>query len=175
MKNIVTYISMLLVLFGCKKAGKFTQFEMDYTETVTIESTSGINTPFSLNTPDVETNSESTFEVNDTRKDLVESIKLLELNMTLLSPDNGDFSFLNEISVYLSADGLQEVEIASKENISNNIGAYLVLNTNEIELKEYLKKEEINIRVRTVTDETIAQDHEIEIYANFFVDAKVIK
>lgn len=45
---------------------------MEFDETIVIPSSAGINLPFDILTPDLEINSELIFEINDTRKDLVE-------------------------------------------------------------------------------------------------------
>jgi hypothetical protein len=71
MKKIILVLCITLSVLGCKKIDELTQFDMEFNETTVIPSTIGINLPFNIFTPDIETNSESTFEVNDTRKDLI--------------------------------------------------------------------------------------------------------
>ena len=112
MKSNILIISLAFILFGCKKFDKLTQFYVTFDETAVVPATAGVNFPFNILTPDVETNSESTFEVNDTRKDLIEEIILTTLDLTISSPSDADFSFLESISVYIKADGLDEVKIA---------------------------------------------------------------
>jgi len=93
---------------------------MEYSQRATIPSSTGINLPFDIFTPEMETNSESKFSVNDTRKDLIEEITLTELELVIISPDTADFSFLNSIEVYISADGLEEIQIASLSEVSQD-------------------------------------------------------
>ncbi|SFU51051.1 hypothetical protein SAMN05216480_105207 [Pustulibacterium marinum] len=174
MKKYVTYLFFLTIIFGCDKIDELTQFNVDYTSTVTIPSSSVINLPIDIYTPEIESNSESTFSVNDTRKDLVEEVKLEEFNLTLISPETGDLSFLQTIEIYINADDLSEIKIAWKENIPDDVGTLLELETTDSDLKEYIKKDSFQLRVKTITDEMINQDHEIEVYANFFVDAKIL-
>ena len=105
----------MLVLFtfnSCKTIDKLTQFNMSFNQTVVIPSSTGISLPIDLITPDIETNAESTFEINDTRKDLIEEIRLTSLTLTLNAPGNADFSFLESIRVFMNAPDLPEVEIA---------------------------------------------------------------
>lgn len=170
-------LSVILIFFftlqSCKKGNKLTQFNMEYNETVVIPSSAGVNLPFNVSTPDVQSNSESTFEINDTRKDLIEEIKLTQLDLTLTSPTNGDFGFLKSIEIYISADGLSEKIVARNTNIPSNIGKYLELETSDIDLQEYIKKDQFSLRLNTVTDELITADHEIDIHSIFFVDAKI--
>lgn len=162
----------LVVVSACSKLDEFTQFTMNYDETVVIPSSTSINLPLNIFTPDVETNSESTFETNNTRTDLVEEIKLTTLRLSITSPSNADFSFLESISVYLSAEGLEEKKIAWKDVIPANSNS-LILNVSDSNLKEYISKKSISIRLQTVTDELLTSDYEIKIHSEFFVDAKV--
>ncbi len=172
-KSILIFTVLSTVLLGCKKIDKLTQFNMEYNETVVIPSSTGINLPFNLFTPDVKTNSESTFSVNDTRKDLIEEIKLTQLDLTLTSPSNGDLGFLKSIEIFLTADGLPEVKIAWKDNIPSSVDKYLELVTTTTDLKEYIKKDEFSLKVSIVTDEVLTSDHHIDVHSLFFVDAKI--
>ncbi|KAA3637300.1 MAG: hypothetical protein DWQ02_06980 [Bacteroidetes bacterium] len=164
----------VLVFGGCSKFDELTKFELDYSEEVVIPSTVGINLPFNIFTPEIETDSESTFEVNDTRKDLIEEILLKSLQLTLTAPENGDFSFLESIGVFLSADGLPEIEVAWLNEISEDSGDFLELMTTEEDLKDYIKEDAFTLRVNTVTDELITADHHIDLYSVFSVDAKIL-
>ena len=115
----------------------------------------------------------STFEINDTRKDLVEEIILTKLALRLEQPEGADFSFLESINVFIKADGLSEIKIAWKENV-NSEDAYVNLETTNKDIKEYIKKDEFSLRVNAVTDEFLTSDHHINIHSVFFVDAKIL-
>lgn len=173
-KYILLILATSTLLFGCKKAEELTQFDIEYTSEVTIPSTSGINLPFDVFTPDMETNSESKFAVNDTRKDKVEVITLTELQLVLKTPSNSDFGFLKSIEVYIDADGLTERRIAFDTDIPASIGKILNLEVTDDNLREYIIEDEFSLRVKTVTDEAITQDHIIDINTTLFVDAKIL-
>ncbi len=176
MKNKIFLMCLIaLIAGGCKKADKLTQFYLDYHETVTIPASSGINLPFNIISPDVTTNSESSFEVHDTRKDLIQEIKLKTLMLTITSPSGSTFSFLKSVDLYISAPGLSEIKVASKENIPANVDNTLSLDINNIDLKEYIKSDKFTLRLNTVTDEIITSDQQIDIYSVFYVDAKLFK
>lgn len=178
MKKIIqsfTILSLLLLVCNsCKKIDQFTQFSMDFNNEIVIPSSTGISLPINLLTPELETNSESTFEVNDTRKDLIEEIRLTSLILTLNAPDNADFSFLESISVYMNAQDLPEVEIAWEDDVPDNAGNQISLNVSNEDFKEYIKKDEFSLRVNTITDEILTSDHQIDISSNFFIDAKIL-
>jgi len=176
MKKCVLLISLLLIFLvtACKVLSKFTRFEMKFDETVTIPASTGINLPFNLFTPDIETNSESAFAINNTRKDLVEEVKLTTLRLTLKSPATSDFSFLKSISVFVSADDLPEIKIAWKEDVSNDVGKVLELDVTGADMQEYIKKDSFKLRLNTVTRKLLGADHQVDLHAVFFVDVRVL-
>ncbi|WP_291964184.1 hypothetical protein [Maribacter sp.] len=173
-KKYIAVICLFALFTACDKLDELTKFDMEYSQRATIPSSAGIDLPFDVFTPEIETNSESTFEVNDTRKDLIEEIKLTELELVIISPDGADFSFLNSIEVYISADDLDEIRIAYLEEVPDDAGSVITLDTSDTDLKEYIKKDEFSLRLNTVTDELMSTDHELEVNSTFFVDAKIL-
>ncbi len=173
-KKSIFVICLFALITSCDKLDELTKFDMEYSQRATIPSSAGIDLPFDVFTPEIETNSESTFEVNDTRKDLIEEIKLTELELVIISPDSADFSFLNSIEVYISADGLEEIKIAYLEEVPDDAGSVITLDTSDTDLKEYIKSDEFSLRLNTVTDELMSTDHELEVNSTFFVDAKIL-
>lgn len=175
MKNLLLLSCALFLAFsGCKQLDKLTQFEIDYDQTVVIPASTGINLPFDILTPDIETDSESAFAGNDTRKDMIEEIKLTSMTLTVDLPAGGDFGFLKTISIFISADGLAEAEIAWKELVPADAGPVLNLDVSDTDLKEYIKKDKFKLRVYTITDEFLSSDYHINVHSVFFVDAKVL-
>ncbi len=172
-----TSLTLILFLFsitGCKEIDKLTHFNMSYDETITIPSTIGVNVPFNIITPNIKTNSEQTFEINDTRKDLIEEIVLKKM-VLLLDPDqNKDFSFLKSIKIYINAEGLDKKLIAWKEDIDNSVGNTLELETASDDLKDYIKLDSFQLELTTVTDELILSDYDVNVHTEFFVDAKIL-
>ncbi|QCX40107.1 hypothetical protein FF125_17250 [Aureibaculum algae] len=173
-KYFLVLILMMATIISCDEIDNLTKFTMDYDSSMTIPSSTGINLPFVLNTPQMETNSESEFESNNTHKDLIEDIRLRVLDLTLVSPDNEDFSFLESIKIYIVAEGLQELEIAFNEDVSETIGKTLELQTVDVDIQEYIKKDKFSLKVQAVTDEVLTSDHQIDIHSEFFVDAKIL-
>ena len=170
----VLLLITVLLLPGCKAVKKLTQFSLKFNQTIIIPSTVGINLPFNINTPPMATNSVAEFERNNTNSSLVERIELRQLRLKLTAPSNSDFSFLNSVKIFLSADGLPETLVAWRENIPDNVGKELDLQTTNADLKAYVMKERISLRVSTVTDKLIASEHHIDLEATFFVDARLL-
>ncbi|GEM_PF-260122 len=164
---------LLIILLSCKN--KATQFEMDYDSKVIIPSSVAISTPFDVNTPEQTTNAEETFAINDTRKDRIESIVLIDLVMTITDPPEKTFSFLNELDIFIKSPSLPEKRVAYRYDIPDNVDDEIICKVTENDLQEYIKAEEFSIRVKATTDELISEDIEINVYTNFLVDAKLIK
>ncbi|WP_194766949.1 hypothetical protein [Tamlana sp. I1] len=172
--KLTTVFILLTIVFGCDKIDELTQFNMVYNEQVVIKSNAVVDLPFNAFTPEISSNSESTFENNNTGKNLIEYIELKKMTLEIDGPDHGNFDFLNTIDVYISAEDEPEVKISWKENIEANGSRVLELDTSSDDLKNYLKKDNFTLRLATVTDELITADHHINVRSEFFVDAKIL-
>ena len=174
MKTKIFLLSfIILFIAGCEATKKLTQFNMEFNNTIVISSTTGVDLPFNIYTPDIETNAESTFEINDTRKDLVEEIRLTSLTFTLTSPPNADFNFLKSINIFISAEGLSEAKVAWKDDIPSDV-SHINLEVTGVDLQEYIKKDEFSLRYNIETNELLASDHHIDVHSVFFVQAKIL-
>lgn len=173
-KKTLAAFLVLISFTACDQIDKLTMFNIDYTTNFTIQATTIFGTPFDIITPEVTTNSESEFENNNTNTDLIESIKLTRLTLDLQSPESGDFNFLNEISIFIVAEDLPEVLIASLFEIPENGARSLSLETEDVELRAYIQADSYRLRTETTTDQTIESDHEIEISTRFRVDAEIL-
>ena len=174
MNKILMLFATVLIFSNCSKVDELTQFNMAYTSQVTVSPTAGLNLPFNLFTPKMETNSEAEFAVNDTNKDLVEEIILKKLDLTVTAPSDQRLDFLESIAVYIEAEGLAEIKIAEATDIPENVGATFSLTPAENNLAEYIKKDAFQMRVNLVTDKTIDREVQINVDSEFFVDAKVL-
>ena len=174
MKRIsIFFIVMVLFSAACKKVDELTKFNMEFNTEVTVPSNTLINLPLDLITPDMTTNYEETFSANDTRKDLVEKITIDKITITVKSPQGTKLDFLKSITVYISADGIPEKEVASRYDIPDGLTS-LDLGYVTDNLKEFLTRDKIRLRVKTVTDKAVSQDVDLNVYNRFKVDAKVL-
>lgn len=171
--KLLTSLVLITLFFGCDTLDELTKFEIDYTQEIVIESSSIVDLPFNAGTPEVTSNSESTFENNNTNKDLIESIELRSMEMVITAPEDGDFDFLNSVKIYISAENEDEVIIAWLEDIPENSESTLNLETTSEDLKNYIKSDTYTLRVEAVTDGLVSEDHNIDVNSTFFVDAKI--
>ncbi len=158
---------VLLLLWSCNAFRGTTEFTVEHKTTFTVEPTAPITFP----TPEVTTHSKQTFENHDTKASLVEEVRLRNMKLTIVSPESTDFSFLEEIVIYLSTDNEPEIQIAHLSDVPQQ-AQQIELITTDSKLDPYLKAEEYTIRTKTTTDETIAREIDIQAKLKFYVKAK---
>lgn len=171
---VILLFVAILAYPGCKALEKLTQFYMSYDSGISVPSTLGIDTPFNIPTPAITTNSESTFAVNNTHKDLIDVINLTELRLTITDPATQTFDFLKDIEIYMSAGNLPEIKIASVYNIPKTGLTSLQLETVTDNLKDYIVQDSIQLRAKVTTRQLIAHDTQIAVHCRFWVDAKIL-
>ena len=173
LKQILS-IFMLFLFMSCDTLDELTKFDISFEESITIPATSPIDLPFTISTPNIETNSNSEFSSNDTAKNLVEEIKLTEFKLTLKNPSSEDFSFLETIEIYIAADDLPDTLLAWNPTPISNDRNVMFLDTSNEDLKAYIFKDAFYLKVKVGTDEVLTQDYDIDINTVFFVDAKIL-
>jgi hypothetical protein len=169
MKHLFQSALLIIILTACNTDSLF-NFNIQNKTNIVIPSAIGVNTPFSIATPDITTSSNSEFQNNNTSADKVKDITLSNLSLTIKSPQGKSFSFLKTITIYISAQGLSEKKLAYKENISET-GYLVVLTSTNEKLDEYIKKDKYSIRTEVTTDETLVQDVQVEAAMVFKVTA----
>ena len=150
-----------------------TVFEVKYSQSLPINAFLSLNLPFDIPTPEITTNSSTSFENNNTQKDLVQKIWLKSLQMNVVKPVGEDFSILKTIKIYISAEGESEELIAWLDNVPATATTISLTVTNA-DLKRFIIKDKISLRTNITTDEVNARDYEVKVDANFTVDAKIL-
>ena len=181
MKNIIAcksrtfifYCCLLAVaIVSCKKVNDLLTFSIDNESAITLSSLSTINLPISVLTPDVVTNSSQQFQNNNSNANLVKDIRLKSILLTITNPPGQTFSFLKSIHIYISANGSNEIELASQDNISSTSSTLNLVPT-QAKLDEYVKASSYQLRSVIVTKETLQHDTDIKIDSKFDVTANL--
>ncbi len=166
---------LIFTFFGCKIIDELTHFDIDYNYIFTLPSLGGINLDnLDIKSNNVENDTESTFEINDTRKDLVERATLKKFNVTILEPTDAKFTFINKVEIFVETDALEEKLIAWKDNIPSDVGNYLELETTSSDLKKYLTSDAIRVRLRTTSSSPLTEDLLLDLKSTVEVDAKIL-
>ena len=171
---VLTALILAMALVGCEVLDRLTQFNLPLEFKVVVPSALNVGLPFDVLTPDIESNASARFDTEGTRADLVESATLTEMNLELISPEGEDFSFLEQLEVYISADGVGEELMATSGQVPANAGTTLSLSCTDLDLKAYILAEAFDVRVRTVTDELTTQDVEVDVDCVFRINAELL-
>jgi hypothetical protein len=173
MKKYFLFLAVSGFLASCRTPVQDISFFIPTTSEYSIPSSTVINLPFAVSTPEVETKSQSSFSGNNTRGDLIKEISLSSISLEVLEPVGEDFSFLEAISVFIVAEDLPEVEIASLDAVDAN-QSLIFLETTGADLQAYLKKDKYVMRTSTTTKEFLTEDYRLEIKSRFLVKAQLI-
>ena len=174
MSKRFSLILLTLLGFSCKQPG-IVKFQVPYESSITVPSSTGANLPLNLFSPEVSTTNAAEFELNDTRVDLLTSLILNKLELTISAPNNANFDFLKSITIFINAQDLPEVEIARLQDIPDSGSKTINIPSTKVELKEYIKKGKFTLKANTVTDRFISQDIQIKVNTLFDAEATVIK
>lgn len=176
MKISSSIIVLLALTFcGCKAIDELTHFDVEYNYTFTLPSYGGINLDnLDIKTNDLENSNESTFDNNNTKKHLVERATLKKFNVEIIDPADADFSFLDKVEIFVSTKTLDEKMIAWQDNIAQNVGDYLELETTSSNLRKYLISDEIRVRLKTTSSEPLMNDLLLDLQSKVEVDAKIL-
>ncbi|MBL4709807.1 MAG: hypothetical protein JKY48_15345 [Flavobacteriales bacterium] len=174
MKNKIAIISLLVIsTLACKDVEKLTEFTMEINSSVTIPKNPVSGVPVDISTPDLPTNSEAIFSGKNTRQDLIEEIKLTNMDLKIISPSGSNLDFFKSVSVYMSANGLPEISLATKTDVPDSL-TELALDASGSNIKEYLKKNNFSLRFIIETDQAVPQNHDLDVQMVYFVDAKIL-
>ena len=176
MKISSSILFVLIIIFsGCKLIDELTHFDIDYNYTFTLPAFGGINLDnLNIESNDVENDTESKFEIHDTRKDLVERATLKKFNVTISEPTDTKFTFINKVEIFVRTDELPEKLIAWKDDISENVGNFLKLETTSSDLKKYLTSDAIRVRLKTTSSSPLTEDLLLDLESTVEVDAKIL-
>lgn len=148
---------------------------MHYNEEFVIPANNGgLGLPIDLSSQDMTTNTSSQYKNEGTNSKLVQEVYLTKLFFTVKSPALGNFNFLKSVEMYLSSPNNSEVLVASKYDIPEDGSTQLYMDTRDINLKEYLQDESYKLRVKTVTDHSVAADMTVISDETFHVKARLL-
>lgn len=171
----IGYILLLVVVIvsSCGLIDDLLTFKINHSTEFTIPGTNVIGVPIPLDLLDQEitTNSSEEFENNNTSSNLVKDILLEELNTSIISPENETFAPLNDIEIFIQADGQPKKLIAWQYNIPESVGRELELETTSESLDEYIKQEKFVVDAQVTADGTFGEDTDIKVDMKFSVTA----
>ena len=159
-----------LILSACSKIDDLLTFTISDHTNFTVESSSPLNLPLDIVTPEVTTDSDQQFENNNTSAGLVKDVRLQDLRLTITDPSGKTFSFLKSVRLYISTNSSDEIELAYLEDIPSDVSTIALTTTSE-KLDAYIKASSYKLRTRIVTRESLTQTVDIRSDLSFKVTA----
>nr|WP_198999958.1 hypothetical protein [Flavobacterium sp. ASV13] len=172
MKSKLIALTLLLSLFltSCSAVDDLLSFTISNATSIKIQSTSPINLPSEIITPDVTTNSSAEFQNNKTKASLVKDVKIRSLKLTISDPSDKTFTFLKSVHLYISTTDSDEIELAYQDNINSSSNAIDLICT-DARLDQYIKADKYKIRTKVTLKETLTKDVTIKADMKFRVTA----
>ena len=171
MKNLIGVIVLLISFTSCDLLSELAKFTVSYSAQFTVDKNTVINMPIDLNSGDIITDSKKTFEDNDADLDDIDEITLDKLTVRLLSPAGGDLSFGKDIVVLIGAPGKSDLILAFKNDVPAGVGSEIDLDASQSDFAEFIKLDKFFLIARVTLDETLNEDHVLEVDADFTVKA----
>jgi hypothetical protein len=175
-KSFVILTLLLPCLIACKKIkdAAVISFNITNSSQFSIPATAIIGDTVNLDSlPPVSTTSKVSFENNKTAADHIENITLKKLTLSIDQPSTQTFDFITAIEIYISTDSLPKVEIAYLEDVPLGVSS-IDLNTTDVKLDEYIKKDSYDMTVTVKIRETTNQQTNITANMTFGVTAKLL-
>lgn len=172
MKSKIIAIALLLSLSlaSCSAVDDLLSFSISNETSIKIKSTSPINLPSEIITPDVTTNSSAQFENNKTKASLVKDVKLRSLKLSITDPSDKTFTFLKSVHLYISTTDSDEIELAYQDNVNATTNMIDLICTDK-KLDQYIKADKYKIRTKVTLKETLTKDVTLKAEIKFRVTA----
>ena len=168
-------IPLAIILFTVISCGalKHVTFYDDFHETVTVPQqtlATGTNT---ITTPNIPTNVSTQLRQNNTSSDLVQSVRLETMTLTITAPQGQNFSFLQDIQVFILTDSLPAVEVAHRSNIVSSSDT-LNMDIDGAELKPYLISNSFKMKFITTNSKVTLTTTTLDVYLRFRFEANLL-
>jgi hypothetical protein len=174
---ILTGLLAVFLLSSCGKEilNRVTTFRYTTEASFVIPNTPTIIQPLFLLSNEVQSSSSQEFKNNNTSVNLVKNVALEKLSLSIVNPQNQTFRFLRSIKIFIVAEGLPEIEIASNTNIPTDAGQTIELSTTKANLDSYIKKDRYRLRNEVVLREPTTQNIDARANMTFQVTADLLK
>lgn len=164
----------VFAMSSCEELSDLTKIEMPFTQQITVPANPKADVTIDVATPEIKTNLDSVFNKYDITADFIQSISLNNLDLELKVPENSDLGFIKDIEVSISATGLTDVVIAKATDVAASPGKKLVLQTQNVALKNFLFKEQFKLKFKITTKKALTEEHKVDLKFKFILDLKVL-
>lgn len=175
MKNLFLFFSLLSIILvsSCHLDEKIA-FNIDFDNEAKIPSIIGINIPIEIPIPAITTSISKELSANNSKIEYLNTAFLKELIITSKDPSDQDLDFIKDLELFIKAEGLDEIKIAEKHDISDIIDTELDLDVfDDKDLAQYIKKGKFDLRIKATSRKIVLHSVKVNIYTKFKVTADI--
>ena len=167
------FLLLLLIPFfaGCDMLSELTKIDLPLSQSITIPQATPKNVETVITTPDVETGIESILASYNVTTDLIQSVSFKEMKLTSTT---GDMTFLKNLEIWISAEGLDDKKIAWVTDVPETTGTSITLTVSNDDLQTFILKDKFKLKFKTTTDKDLTANQDITIDMKFTIDLKVL-
>ncbi|PST84904.1 hypothetical protein C7T94_01910 [Pedobacter yulinensis] len=164
-KLCIALFCCAILASGCATVQSFIKSSFPYTSTVVLPASAQVGQTNSA------ISSASSFDEvfgNTSGNDYVRDVRAESARITAVSPADQNLGTIKSIKLYLSNKTGHEVMIASRNDISENIGSPLVLDVDKSRfIDEYIKGTNLRIRMEYILRNNLKQDVSVKASVSF--------
>ena len=172
MKKIFPFIIALsIVAAGCATVQSIIKSTFPYTANIIIPASSKSNTPISATSS--ATSIDEIFG-NQNGTNYIKEVRIASAKMVATNPSNKSLGMFKSVKVFISSgDSNQEVMVASRNDVQENIGSELVLDIdNSRFVDDYIKGNSLRVRLEYVLRNSTTMDVSIRTSLSFISSPK---
>jgi hypothetical protein len=166
-KIIIAFLAITAFISGCGTLQSIIRSTFPYTATLVVPATSRTGSTLSV------TSSASSFDQiitgQGSNTSQIKEIRIASAKLDASNPSNQNLGVFSVVRIYLSrADGSQEVLVASRNDVSANVGNNLVLDIdNSRFLDDVVKGASVRVRMEYVLRSALNTDVSLRISLGF--------
>ncbi len=167
------FLLLLLIPFfaGCDMLGELTKIDLPLSQSLTIPKATPANVETIITTPAIETGIESVLASYNVTTDLIQAVSFKEMKLTSTT---GNMTFLKNLEIWISAEGLDDKKIAWVTDVPETTGTSIDLTVSTDDLQTYILKDKFTLKFKTTTDKVLDADQNITMDMKFTIDLKVL-
>jgi hypothetical protein len=172
MKKILPFIIGLSIIFaGCATVQSIIKSTFPYTATIVIPASSKSNTSISASSS--ATSIDEVFG-NQNGTNYVKEVRIASAKLVASNPSNKSMGMFKSVKLYISSGtSNQEVMVASRNDVQENIGSELVLDIdNSRFVDDYIKGSSLRVRLEYVLRNTSTMDVSVRTSLSFISSPK---
>lgn len=169
-KFLFSMLILVPFLSSCDALSELTKIPLPFEQSITIPAIPAAGST-SIETPDIETGIDSVLNEAGISTDLIEGITLSKMEFAL-SSSSDDLSFLDDVDIYISTSGKDDVKIATATNVGDV--STLKFTVLDVDIKDFIMGDKFKLKVDIKTDEALLAQKEVDIKMEFILDLKVM-